>query len=445
MTFVKFPEIRKLFWPIAMAMFLTSILSFIDSAMVSNYDQYAISAVSVSTQIQFIFGPVYFAIMTGVNIYSIQYFARGELKILKSFAGIAITMLLPVVLLNFLVILFFDQQIVNFFVAPNSPINIEAMQYLRWFKYSLLLLPIDMFFMYQYRAIRRPKIPLYTGVSQALLNIIFNYFLIYGNGGFEAHGVAGAAMGTLLARIIIVFVNIIIAKKLEVPFIGSVSEMFNFKFTLLKEVFISTAPLIFVELFFGVGNVIYGKFYAMTSIVGFTSYNISKSISFTINAFVMATVNVVGILIGSAISDGQPDPDELKTTTNSLFTFMFMSSILVILLSVFVLPLFISMFGADEKYYSLIYKLILINGVWMALRVFASSFISILKSGNDNKFVILVDAGSTFIIGIPLTIFIYYTYTPGILVLRSIIIIEVLTKIALGYYRYKKRRWIVKL
>lgn len=440
----KYNEILKLFWPIAMAMFLSSILSLIDSIMISNYDVVGISAISVATQIQFLFGPLYFAIMTGVNIYSVQYFARGEYVELKKYAGIALCLLIPLSLINFIAIVLFGDQVISSFVGSNIDAQLHAESYLKYFKYSLLLQPLDMFFMYQYRAIKRPKIPMITGTIQAMLNIFFNYFLIYGHGPFHAHGLAGAAVGTILARLVMVITNIIIVKKINAPFFGSFKEMFGFDMKMLKIVVVNTIPLMVVELGFGIGNLFYAKMYALTGIVGFTAFNIAKSTSFIINALVIATANVSAILVGGAVSK-TTDVGEIKKTTKLLFRFMFFCSMLIMTLSVFVLPHITWMFGAGPGYHKLITQLIIVNGIWMSLRVFASSFISILKSGNDNKFVILVDAGSTFIVGIPLTLAIYYIFTPGIVVLRSVIIVESFTKICLGLYRYKKRKWIKQL
>jgi Na+-driven multidrug efflux pump len=42
--------------------------------------------------------------------------------------------------------------------------------------------------------------PLYINAATNILNIVFNYLLMFGPGPFPAYGVAGAAMGTVLAR-----------------------------------------------------------------------------------------------------------------------------------------------------------------------------------------------------------------------------------------------------
>lgn len=441
---MQFKEIFTLFWPIAMAMFLTSILSLIDSVMISGYDLDAISAISVATQTQFFFGPIYFGILTGVNVFSVQYYARNEVEHLKKFAGIALSLLIPLALINFITLTFFAAPIVASYVEPSSTVYTQALDYISIFKFSILLVPLDMFFMYQYRAIKKPKIALYMNASQAILNIIFNYFLIYGNGPFDAMGIQGAALGTLLARIITLVINIYVAYKLQAPFFGKFSEMFSYNSELFFKIFKNTLPLILVELAFGVGNIINTQFYASAGVEAFTAFNVAKTISFTINAFVIATANVSGILIGSAISK-EVSKEKLRECSNNIFSFIFMCSIIIMLLSVVILPLFIPFFGVEDTDVKLVSQLLFINGIWMAIRVYSSSFIAIIKSGNDNKFVMIIEIGATYLIAIPVMYILSNYFDASILALRSVIILDALFKLILGLIRYKQRKWIVKL
>ncbi|MGL4589999.1 MAG: MATE family efflux transporter [Mycoplasmatales bacterium] len=436
--------IYQLFWPIAITMFLTNILSLIDAMMLTNYNVLAISAVAISGQIQFIFGPIYFAIMTGINIYSVQYYAREEYSKLKKFAGIAFTMLVPVAVINFLLIVFFDQEIVALFAKSSEELTSLSLEYLFYFKYSAFLIPLEMFFMYQYRAIKRPKISLYISIIQALVNIGLNYLLIYGNFGFAELGVTGAALATLIAKIIAISGYIGLSIKLKVQFIGKIKEMIGFNYQLFKDVFLNTLPLLVVEFGFGFGNVIYTKIYAETSTIEFTAFNVARSTSLTLNALVIGSASVAAIYMGSVLSTFKKE-EELRSGLKQLWKFLWINSIVTLGLSIIVLPKLTFLFGATHEQTEMLNILIPINGIWMAIRVFASSLIAILKAGNDNKFVMLVDAGSTFLVGVPITLLGLLFLGPNIYYLRLLIIIEVLVKVGLGYYRYRLGFWIKRI
>ena len=76
-----------------------------------------------------------------------------------------------------------------------------AFPYLRWVAASLV--PLIIFQAYKQFAdgLSKTRPAMYATVFSNILNVILNYFLIFGYGGFPKMGVEGAAIGTLVARI----------------------------------------------------------------------------------------------------------------------------------------------------------------------------------------------------------------------------------------------------
>ncbi len=428
-------------------MILTNTLALVDSFMVGRYDLMGVSAITTTTQIQFLFGPVYFAILMAVGIYTVQYHSSNKTKKLKQLAGIALILLIIVNIINYSFAVFLGNDVINY-LTPNDPDGVYTaklgIEYLEWFKYSLLVLPYNLFFVYQFRAIKNTKIVLYLSFFQSILNIVLNFFLIYGIFIFPELGIKGSGIATFISRLVVTLLFLLYAINKKAPFIGRLSEMFSFKSSFFMEVFQSALPLILVELGFGLGNVIYLKIYSLSGSLGFNAFNITKSISFIINAFVIATASTAGIMAGTYIAK-EENKKNVKEQMRKVFRFITLNSIVIILISTFILPFIVLFFTKDPKYLKLTTQLLFINGIWMSLRVYSSSFISILKSGNDNKFVLFLDAGLTYLVGIPLTLIVYFVFHPGIIVLRSVILVEFAIKVFVGYSRYKKGIWIKKL
>jgi len=416
-----FNEIMTLFWPIAIAIILQSLNSFIDSVMISNYNVLGVSAINAGTQIMVAFGPVFFAMMTGINIFTVQYYARKEYDQLKHLVGVALTLMIPFSLLLFAIIHFYDAEIMNFFIKDSQEVVNLGIDYLIGFKFYLVLLPFDMLFMYQFRAIKKPKIPLVMGIVQTILNVIFNFIFIYGMFGGLEYGIMGAGISTALSRGIVIIIYLVYSIKIKAPFIGTFKETFSYDRKLFTKVSLATIPLIIIELGFGFARVLLTKVFALTGVVEFTAYTIASRTSFLINALVIATANVAGILVGGALSREDENIDEIL---RDLFKFMFYSSGVIILLSSFVLPLFTPMFGVSQDYYSTITLILIANGIYMALRVFVSSYISILKAGADNYFVIFLDAGLTYLVSIPLIYIGFFVFKFSIVTLVFLLIME---------------------
>ncbi len=441
-NFKYFTEIKSLFFPIAMAIILSNISSFIDTAMVSNYNVLGISAINSANQIMVAFGPVFFGIMTGVNIFTVQYYARGEYDNLKHLVGIAITFMFPFAIFLVMIMATLPEEIITFFIKDNQEVVQLGVDYFVFFKYYILLLPVEMLFMYQFRAIKQPKIPLRMGVIQTILNVLLNWMFIFGNLGAPELGILGAGLATFLARFITLIFYLSYSISIKVPFLAKLSELFAYDRKLFKKVLIATLPLIILELGFGFSRVLIAKVFALTGVIGFTAYSIAARTSFLINALVIATANVSGILVGGALSKEDKDLDII---IKDLFKFMFLAATAILILSIFVLPLVIKLFGVSEQYYSMIRLLLISNGIYMALRVFVSSYISMLKAGADNYFVIFLDAGITYLVAIPLVYIGFFIFDLGIVVLVSLLILEMVVKVIGGHYRFSQNKWRVKL
>ena len=64
--------------------------------------------------------------------------------------------------------------------------------------------------------------PMVAGIASVVIDVVFNYFLIYGKFGFPELGVRGAAIATLMARVVEMLVVVIWThcKKKEITFIN---------------------------------------------------------------------------------------------------------------------------------------------------------------------------------------------------------------------------------
>lgn len=432
----KYNQISKLFWPIAITLILTNSLSLVDSVIIAKYNIYGVSAIASATQIQMLFGPIYFAILSAVNIYSVQYFTKKDFVTLKKLAGIALSIIIPFSIFNFIIVSLFGVDVLSMFTQGDINVTPLALEYLNVYKYVIFLMPIDMFFVYQYRAMKMTKIPMRIGVAQAIINIVLDIVLLYL--GYEMFGVA---LATFFAKFISIVIYIYVSFRIKVPFIGQINQMFNYSKKLFYSIFKNAIPLIVIEFGFGLSNFIYFKIYSLTGVDGLTQFTIAKNISFVINAFVIAVASVSGIMAGTYIAENM-NKKEFNKNMKDLFKFMTCASIFLIVVSIFILPLLIPFFTVNYEYMKIIFVLLVINGIWMGLRVYSSSLIAILKSGNDNKFILFIEIAIPYLIAIPITYLLYRLGYSSIIMLRSVIIFEIMLKLSLGLYRYKKRKWV---
>lgn len=438
-------NIEAIFWPIAISIFLSNMLGFIDSSMVANYSTISLNAINIANQIKSIFGPMYFGILSGLAIFTAQAVGKKDTRKIAETFGFGLVFILLLSMINFVCVLLFSEQIIGFFVDVNSDVGREALLFLRITVVNTIFWPISMLFMYQFRSIKRPKVPMYINTAMLITNLIFNMLLIYGIGPLPELGIAGAGIGTVLSVFIYIFVYLIIAIKVKAEFISSPRKMFGFKSNYVVKVIKTTMPLILIELLFGASRVIYTKMYIALGIESYTLITVSTNITNLVNSGVIATASTAGIVMGEAIGMNS----DLEPIKQALFSFMRRIAALMFVIIAFVLPFTIFLYRPNdiviEHFYAYVYVLMIINGIYMVIRVFSSTFISILKSGGNTKVVILADPVVSYVVGIPLTALGLYVFDLGVISLKIIWLTEIIGKLIISYYLYKQNKWAKRL
>lgn len=116
------------------------------------------------------------------------------------------------------------------------------------------------------------------------------------------------------------------------------------------------------------------------------------------------------------------------------------ASVLAIL-TVTVMPYSIKYFNVDNNIsFTLIKYLIYLNGLYMILRIPVASMIATLKAGGDNRFVILLDAGITFIFTLPV-MYLCAKNGMGVIGVSVAMVIDMVIKIIVGVFRIKTDKW----
>lgn len=97
---------------------------------------------------------------------------------------------------------FFVPEFVMGIFTPLRGTIQEGAKYLVIIVFSYPLTAVTLSYVSVLRSMNYVKLPVFITSISILVNVFFNYCLIYGNLGFPNMGVAGAALATLIARIV---------------------------------------------------------------------------------------------------------------------------------------------------------------------------------------------------------------------------------------------------
>ncbi len=440
--------IFNIFWPIAISMFLQTVIALIDTLILSYYSIDAFTGVSVASQVTAIIGPMYFGVLSALSIYTSQSIGNNDSKRIRQIFGLGIIIMSIMSIVSVILMVTLNDQIIGFYAELNSVMGANALIYLNWTMPAKLFWPISMLFMFQFRAIKETKIPMYINSGMLVLNSVLSLILVYGIGFFPELGIIGVAVATDLSIIGVVIVYIYVCFKKKIIFFNNFADLIDFDYPLLKKILIKAAPLVLVEFLFGFARTLYIKMYIDYSPIIFALDKLATSIVFTINGLVMGTAASVGVVFGEAL--GKDSEETLEKNRKMSFSFIKKMTALILIISICILPLFILLFQVEDlksinNYFLIMYCLIIINGIYMSIRIWSSSFVSILRSGGDTNFIILADPISSYLVGLPLTFIAIYFLDVNFLIIKSLWITEVVGKLLISYYRYKQKKWMRKV
>ena len=198
----------------------------------------------------------------------------------------------------------FAPQLVMRLYTDKPAIQEIGIQYLKiaGFSYPLALFSISASTLL--RATERVRIPLYAAIGSVLSNIFLNWCLIYGNLGFPALGVRGAAIATVAAAGINLSIIFICCAFTGYPFIFRFRAHFRWVGEKVREFFIKCFPIILNEVFLGIGNMTINAVLGRQSESAIAALAVFRTIEGFIISFFAGFSSSASVLVGKSVGAG---------------------------------------------------------------------------------------------------------------------------------------------
>lgn len=191
----------SIYFPLVLQNVITLSVNLADNIMLGAYSETALSGVAAANQIQFIYQQLLSALGDGLVIFCSQYWGKRAMEPMKKISVAAMHLALAIAVILFALISLFPYQAIHIFTT-DEPIIGEGMKYLNIIRFTYLFFAITQILLATLRSTEVVRIALWLSVMTFFVNCSINYALIFGNLGAPRLGCAGAAIGTLVARIL---------------------------------------------------------------------------------------------------------------------------------------------------------------------------------------------------------------------------------------------------
>ena len=186
--------------PIALQGFITTGVNMMDTLMIGIVGETQLSAVSLANQFISIYQILCMGIGMGASVLVARYYGMGDRDSLTKTLAIMVRLCVGMAALFCLVTAFFPEWIMGIYTVEDAIIS-NGVRYLEYSVITYFLLGLSLTSTIVLRNVQKVKLPLYTSIGAFFINVGANYVFIFGKFGFPEMGVAGAAVGTLIARV----------------------------------------------------------------------------------------------------------------------------------------------------------------------------------------------------------------------------------------------------
>jgi len=201
----------SLAYPVILGMLGHTLIGIVDNFMVGNLGSTELAAVSLGNSFIFIGMSLGIGFSTAITPLIAEADAEKDVKKIRTIFhhGLLLCTILGIAIFILIVL---AKPIMKWMNQPEAVVDLAA-PYIDWVAFSLI--PVIIFQGYKQFAdgLSQTKYSMYAIYLANVVHIFFNYVLIYGVWGFPKWGILGAALGTVISRIMmVIFMHYILQK-----------------------------------------------------------------------------------------------------------------------------------------------------------------------------------------------------------------------------------------
>ena len=436
---------KKLFaivLPIAFQNFMLALVSVSDAVMLGMIDQDSLSAVSLATQIQFVFNLFLTAMTVGTSMLVAQYWGKGDkvtvgrvfglvmkLTILVSAAVTLIAAIAPNVLM---------------YIFTNDPVLVQyGSTYLRAVSLSYLLCGISQIYLCIMKNSGRAGKSSAISSAAVVINIVLNAILIFGLAGAPKLGIAGAAIATVLARAIEMIWSILESFRpngirLQFPYLLHVERENK------QEFWKYTKHVLANEFVWGLGFTMYSVILGHLGTDAVAANGIVNIVRNVLYCFCFGLASGGSIMVGNMLGAGKLE--EAREYGSKLCKLAVLIGVITGLVVIALIPIATSLTDLSPTATTYLRWMLVMSSYYMIGKAVNCTTIGgIFTAGGDSRFGLLCDTVNMWCIIVPLGLLAAFIWKLPVLGVYFILSLDEVDKLPVVYSHYKKYGWVKNL
>lgn len=428
--------------PIVIQNGFTNFASLLDNIMIGQLGTLSMSGVSISNQLLQIFNVSIFGAMSGAGIFLAQFYGKGNRAGVHHCFRIKIGIGLLISLAAIFIFRLLGQNLISLYLNDNPADSLKTlhygMQYLNVMLVGLIPFAITQVFSSSLRETGNTVLPMKASVIAVIVNFCINYILIFGNFGFPKLGAMGAAIGTVISRVVEMGINIVAGSNNE--YLKGAFNTKKIPIEIVGKVIKRGVPLLCNEILWSVSLALISQSYSTRGLNAVAAINITTTVTNFFMIVCYAMGNSISIVVGQRLGAG-----EIETAKDYDLKMVFMNFVMCFVIGIllFSCSSFIpQIYNTSFEVKSLACSLLKIAACMLpVISIYYSSYFT-MRAGGKTVLTFLFDSVYSFV----------FTFTSALLLTRltnlDILTIYMLVqcvdipKAILGLILVKKGVWV---
>lgn len=434
--------------PIMVQNGITNLVNLLDNIMVGRLGTEQMSGVSIVNQLIFVYNICIFGGVSGAGIFTAQYFGQKDSEGVRYTFRFKLWMTTILTVGAILLFLFCDDLLINLYLSGSSDGGdlLAALEYgKKYLRIMLIGLPAFMILQVYASTLREcgeTVVPMKAGMAAVLVNLVFNYFLIYGKFGFPQMGVAGAAIATSMSRYVEAAIVVLWTHKHTDahPFAKGLYHSLTLPAPVAKKIFIKGMPLVINEALWSAGIAFLMQCYSVRGLNVVAGLNIANTVHNLFKVVFLALGNSVAIVVGQLLGAGKME--EARDKDNKMIAFSVMSCVGVALVMISLARVFPLLYNTSAAVRHQAMVFMIAQAIFMPQEAFIHATYFTLRSGGKTVVTFFFDCVFLLLVNLPVVFMLSrFTQIPAHYIYVCCQVVDWI-KCVIGFILVKRGVWI---
>jgi putative MATE family efflux protein len=434
--------------PIIVQNSITSFVNLLDNLMVGRLGTEQMSGVAVANQLVFVYNLTLFGAVSGAGIFSAQFYGAGDYEGVRSAFRYKLLIVAAILLATTLIILTSGRELIMLYLSGSTDtgrvsLTLDcAYDYIRIILIGLYPFALSQCYSSTMKESGQTTVPMLAGVAAVLVNLTFNYLLIYGKFGFPELGVEGAAIATVMSRFVECAIMIIYCctHKDKLKWVDGLYSTLKIPAKLVKEITVKGFPLLANECLWSMGLAYLSQIYSLRGIDVVAAVNIQSTAFQLFDAIFLALGSASSIIVGQTLGAGKLEKARDYSVKLQALT-VWMSIVIGVIL--YIAARYIPyLYNTSDEIRLMATDLLRVMAVLEIFRDYVNTAYFIIRSGGKTIITFLFDSAFTWVFCVPIALVLTHFTTLSIVWVFFAVQCTEIIKAVVGYILLKRGIWV---